>query len=342
MVLLSGLGGTGSAMTVSQAGLKMLGAVVQRLPSLRALRAFEAAGRRLSFTRAAEELNVSPGAISHQISILEQELKFPLFRRLSGGIVLTDKGRKLLGVLTRAFMDIAASVDDLSGYQPDLHIRVQPAFTARWLLPRMHDFQKSFPEIRLKITTSISPLNVKSNEFDAAILTMQSPPPGLNSQFLMDELITPVCSPEFLEAHGPFTSPGQLMSFPIIKVKVPEDSHGEDGRSYWQKWLQAAGEIGDEPDTAQEYDTLDGALVATCRGFGIAMADHNLIGEELADGRLVMPFDLIVNQDMGYHLVISRESVDKPEMEIFRQWLGKELGGRDPADPFIGSAPAAY
>jgi len=309
---------------------------VQRLPSLRALRAFEAAGRRLSFTRAAEELNVSPGAISHQISILEQELKFPLFKRLSGGIVLTEKGRKLLNVLTRAFLEIAASVDDLSECQSDLHIRVQPAFTARWLLPRMHDFQRSFPEMKLKITTSISPLNVRSNEFDAAILTMQSPPPGLNSEFLMDELITPVCSPAFLEGNGPFTSPSQLMSFPIIKVKVPEDSHGEDGRSYWQRWLQAAGETGDEPDTAQEYDTLDAALIAACRGFGIAMADHNLIGEELADGRLVMPFDLIVDQGMGYYLVVSRESADKPEMETFRQWLGRELGVRNGSHPGTG------
>lgn len=297
-----------------------------RLPSLRALRAFEAAGRRLSFSRAAEELNVSPGAISHQISTLEQELKFPLFRRLSGGIVLTEKGRKLLGVLTKAFSDITASVEDLSGNQPDLHIRVQPAFMARWLLPRLHDFQKSFPEIKLKTTTSISPLNVKSNEFDAAILTMQSPPQGPRSEFLMDELLTPVCSPAFLEANGPFASPDHLMSFPIIKVRLPEDSRGEDGRSYWQKWLQAAGEAGDEPDTVQEYDTLDAALLAACHGFGIAMADRNLVNEELTDGRLVMPFDLVVNQGMSYFLVISRESADKPEMEAFRQWLGRELG----------------
>lgn len=303
---------------------------MQRLPSLRALRAFEAAGRRLSFTRAADELNVSPGAISHQISILERELKFPLFKRLSGGIVLTDKGKKLLGVLTKAFLDISASVDDLSGYQPDLHIRVQPAFTARWLLPRMHDFQKLHPEIKLKITTSISPLNVKSNGFDAAILTLQSPPPGLISQFLTDERITPVCSPAFLEANGPFTSPGQLTSFPTIKVRVPDDSQREDGLSYWQKWLAAAGESADEPDTAQEYDTLDAALVAACRGFGIAMADYALVADELADGRLVMPFDLIVNQGISYYLVISRESVDKPEMDTFRGWLEQELGERGP------------
>lgn len=305
---------------------------MSRLPSLRALRAFEATGRRLSFTRAAEELNVSPGAISHQISTLEQELKFPLFKRLSGGIVLTEKGRKLLGVLTKAFGDIAASVEDLSGYQPDLHIRVQPAFMGRWLLPRLHDFQKAFPSIKLKTTTSISPLNVKSNEFDAAILTMQSPPPSLKSHFLMDELITPVCSPSFLEANGPFASPNDLMSFPLIKVRLPEDFNGEDHRSYWQKWLQAAGGVGDEPDTVQEYDTLDAALLAACRGFGIAMADRNLIDEELADKRLVMPFDLVVDQGMSYFLVISRDSTNKAEMETFRQWLGRELAQGDVFD----------
>lgn len=302
--------------------------MVQRLPSLRALRAFEAAGRRLSFTRAADELNVSPGAISHQISILEHELKFQLFKRLSGGIVLTEKGKKLLSVMTKAFLEIAASVDDLSGYQPDLHIRVQPAFTARWLLPRMHGFQKLHPQIKLKITTSISPLNVKSNEFDAAILTMQSPPPGLIWQFLTEERITPVCSPAFLEVNGPFNSPGQITSFPIIKVRVPEDSQREDGLSYWQKWLEAAGEIPEEPDTAQEYDTLDAALVAACRGFGIAMADHALVSDELADGRLVMPFDLIANQGISYYLVISRESSEKPEMDTLRRWLEAELGER--------------
>ncbi|MER9076690.1 LysR substrate-binding domain-containing protein [Mesorhizobium sp. M0904] len=312
---------------------------MQRLPSLRALRAFEAAGRRLSFTRAAEELNVSPGAISHQISILEQELKFPLFKRLSGGIALTDKGKKLLATLTRAFSDIATSVEDLSGHQPDLHIRVQPLFMARWLLPRMHDFQKSNPDIKFKITTSISPLNVNSNEFDAAILTMQSPPAGLISQLLMDERTTPVCSPAFLEANGPFTSPGQLLSYPIIKVRMPEDSQREDGLSYWQKWLKDVGEVGDEPDSAQEYDTLDAALIAACRGFGIAMADYNFVGEELADGRLVMPFDLIVDQGLGYYLVISRESVDKPEMEAFRRWLSRELGDRDIAED-VAPGPA--
>ncbi|NGO53871.1 LysR substrate-binding domain-containing protein [Allomesorhizobium camelthorni] len=298
---------------------------MQRLPSLRALRAFEVAGRRLSFTRASEELNVSQGAISHQINILEQELGFSLFRRVSGGVVLTEKGTVLLAVLKRAFGDIASSIKELNNETSDLRIKVQPAFTARWLLPRLHKFQHTYPDIRLRITTSLDAIDFRNDAFDAAIVTLASAPSGLKAALLMKELLVPVCSPEFLDQYGPFGRPSDLLGHAVIAVKVPNDAKDEDSRSYWRRWLETVGEDGIEPKAAQEYDTLDAALLAATSGFGIAMADYNLIQEELRDMRLLMPFRSVVDQGVGYYLVTTGHPGSESKLSLFKDWVSREL-----------------
>lgn len=301
------------------------GTFLKRLPSLKALRAFESAGRRLSFTRAGEELNVSQGAISHQIGILEQELGFDLFHRTGGGVVLTEKGEALLAVLRQAFGDIASSLEKLAEEREELRIKVQPAFMARWLLPRLRKFQASHPDIQLRITTSLDITDYHSDAFDVTIVTLDVAPRGCNAVLLMKELLVPVCSADFLRLHGPFDSPCDLLRHPIITVTLPGDVKGGDERSYWRRWLDAVGGRGLESKISQEYDTLDAALHAASRGFGTAMADYNLVQEELHEGRLLMPFPTVVDQGVSYYFVTAEDRLAEPRVVKFMNWISSRL-----------------
>jgi len=297
----------------------------KRLPSLRALYVFEAAARRLSFTKAGDELNISQGAVSHQITILEKDLGVRVFHRLHSGVRLTSEGQILSAALTGVFGEISTAIEVVTRNKNDLRIKVQPAFTGRWLLPRLHRFQVAFPDIRLRITTSLDSVDFRHEEFDAAIATLSAPPLEQESVFLMKELLTPVCSPAFLRKHGPFKHPGDLLRRPIITVRLSDETKRRDTLGYWHRWLASVGAGGLEPKIGQDYDTLDEALRAAERDFGVTMADYALIQEELKLRRLTMPINTIVDQGVGYYLLMPRERVSEDKFSIFRDWLIQEM-----------------
>ncbi len=293
-----------------------------RLPSLKALRAFEAAGRRSSLTKASEELNVSQGAISHQVSALERELGYALFRRLSKGVELTDKGAELLGILSAAFGQISRILDELGEDGHQLKLLVQPAFATRWLLPRLNNFHARYPKINLRITATLEALDFHSGN-DAAIVGLMEPPAAFEATELFKEYATPVCSSEFLARYGPFNQPSDLIGKPMFKVVIPRTARASYHDNYWSRWFRAMGVEVSEPASLQECDTLNSAIHSAERGHGLVLTDYFLTQDELQRRSVVMPFNSVVDQGVKYYFVYPKEG-NLGQLTKLRDWLVAE------------------
>ena len=263
-------------------------------PPLNALRAFEAAARHLSLTKAALELNVTPGALSHQIRGLEDHLGLKLFDRGVRSITLTATGKALQPGLQTGFLHIRDALASLNrlGHERVLVVSAPPGFTSKWLAPRLYRFSIAHPEIDVRVSSSLTKANFTTDGVDAAIRNLPVNAPqdeALEVEKLVDLTLAPVCSPAFVEEHGPFTSPDMLKRMPLIhddslssRIAVPS----------WADWFGAAGVRDADVSHGLRFSSADHALDATVEGAGVLLAPDALAYDDLRIGRLVMPFDL--------------------------------------------------
>lgn len=291
-----------------------------RLPSLNALRAFEAAARHLSLTKAAGELNVTPAAISHQIKALEADLGVTLLRRVKGEFLLSEAAQSALPVLRGGFDQLAEAARRLrSDYARHfLTISVGPTFASAWLVRRLGGFKEAFPEIDVRLDTTDQMADFTRQGVDVAIRFGQGRYPELEALRLFDEVIYPVCSPALL-ARGPqLETPADLAGHTLLHV---EWNRQQDETLDWRLWLQAAGAGQVDDSRGPRFSHTSLALQAAVEGQGLALGSDSLASDDLAAGRLVRPFEVTLPVNFAYYLVYPRETAERPKIAAFRDWI---------------------
>lgn len=296
------------------------------LPPLNALRAFEATARHLSFTRAADELHVTPAALSHQIRGLEEFLGQKLFHRQARAITLTRAGELIYPGLNAAFLQMRRTIDLLDRGRDDgvLVISAPPGFTAKWLAPRLYRFLMANPEIDARVSATQAYANFTSDGVDVAIRNGREPFVGLFAQRLLDVHMLPVLSPRLLSEAGGISAPADLRKLPLIH----DDSlSAVAGWPRWAEWFARAGVGGlDDVDYGRglRFNSADHAIEATIEGAGVLLAHKALISDDLRTGRLVAPFDLEIEADRGFYLVCPQGNETVPKIAAFRTWIVEE------------------
>ncbi len=288
-----------------------------RLPSLNGLRAFEAAARHLSFTQAAAELNVTQTAISHQIRRLEEELGLRLFVRKNRALALTAKANDYLPGVRAAFNDLRLATDRLLRKDSDnvLTISTLASLAAKWLLPRLSTFQEAHPGIDVRITTSTSLVDFRSGDVDAAIRYGRGHWPGVRARWLMADELFPVCSPALLKGERPLRCPQDLARYTLL-----HSSGGYDDD--WRLWLTAAGlpsDVSKQPGLT--FDLIFMTVQAAIDGIGVAMGRTSYVQDDIAKGRLVVPFKIALPADAGFYLVSPEAGEEPPKLRLFREWV---------------------
>lgn len=294
--------------------------MVHRLPPLQALRAFEAAARLGSLTKAAEALSLTHGAISHQIKALESELGVPLTERAGRGIRLTDDGERFAARVRDVLADLADAVREARERSNPRQFRVSvlPSFALRWLLPRSANFRAAHPDIDLDIRSSMALADFRRDDVDCAIRLGGGNYPGLTTEHLFDEDYFPVCSPRFNGGKLP-RRPEDLAG--VTLLRSPDE--------YWKPWLEAAGLDWPEPQRGPAFNDSSLILQAAADGLGVALARSSLLANDIRNGVLVRLFDLSVPSPSKIWLVYPPRLAQSPKLLAFRSWLHDELA----ADP---------
>ncbi|MCF8499388.1 MAG: transcriptional regulator GcvA [Rhodospirillum sp.] len=308
----------------------------RRLPPLNALRAFETAARHGGFTKAAEELGVTPAAVSHQVKALEDILGVPLFRRLSRGLDLTDAGRAYLPALTRGFDRLARAGERLreGGLAGRLTVSILPSLCAGWLAPRLVDFQGLCPEVGLSLVSDPGLVSFGRGDVDMAIRYGRGIYPGLRSIRILGEEIFPVCAPSLLNGERPLRTLPDLRHHTILRNV---DVLSGEAWLYWRNWLAVAGVDDVDPESGLGF-TEGSAMYAAClAGAGVAIGRAALVESDLRSGRLVRPFaGLSRPADFSYFAVMPPANLENPRVAAFVDWLrvagGVEEGGEEGAD----------
>lgn len=285
-----------------------------RLPPLNAIKAFEAAARLGSFSRAAEELSVTHGAVSRQIRTLEDWLGAPLFRRTSRNAVPTQAGVALLADAGPALDRLAESsrrVRVSSLAQGVLNIATQPTFSMRWLIPRLSDFQRDHPDLKLRIVTASTSAERFAMEADV-VVSGPAPQPGWIGTRFLGEALLPLLSPELM-ARCPLLGPEDLRHHTFL--------HAATRRRAWMRWLDVAGIPDMKPAGEQVFEHYYFAIQAALAGVGVVMGPLALVAEEVRSGRLVAPIGRPAVSTRGYFVYTPAASVDAPAIVALRQWL---------------------
>ncbi|MCU0093430.1 transcriptional regulator GcvA [Pseudomonas koreensis] len=295
--------------------------MLPRLPSLNGLRAFECAARHLSFTRAAEELNVTQTAISHQIRRLEDELGVRLFMRLKDGLALTEEGNAYFPGVRSAFLELRHSTERLleANDHSVLTISTLVSVASKWLLPRLPSFREAYPEIDVRISAMTRLVDFRKAGIDAAIRYGNGEWPGLRADWLMSDEIFPVCSPRLLNGDKPLKTPADLAHHPMLQVSGLTAND-------WNDWLHAAGL---PPLTAKgprlTFDLAMMAVQTAIDGQGVCIGRSTYVDDDLRAGRLVAPFDLRLKSSSGFYFVTPHENAESKKIVAFRQWLSEVL-----------------
>ena len=302
--------------------------MVRPLPPLNALRAFESAGRHLSFTRAAAELNVTPAAVSQQVKALEAQLGVALFRRLTRALRLTEAGRAALPTLSLGFDKLAQGVEEMRARCESglLTISVSPSFGALWLVPRLERFRGRHPDIEIRIDGTDRRVDLARDEADVALRYGPGGYPGLRVDRLFGQVNTPVCSPALLDTEHPLRRPDDLRHHSLLHIDW------KDAEASWRMWLLAAGLHDIDPTRGPRFSLESMAVQAALDGQGVALVGDMLVADELAAGRLLRPFDpgLSTPLTFSYYLLSTKEAAALPKVAAFRDWLLEEARASRP------------
>lgn len=288
------------------------------LPPISALRAFARAARTLSFKRAAEDLHVSPSALSRQIQSLEEHLGVALFLRLNPGLELSEEGRRYLVTVERVLAELRSAQRSVApGVDRPLRISALESFSANWLIPHLPDFERRHPDIALEIEATLRYADFDRDPVDVAIRFGTGPWDGLHSEPLLDLEFFPVCSPRLQQGEPPLEEPAHLARHCLIHVSQTPDA--------WASWLSTAGLAGLQPARDVTYDHVGIALSAAGSGQGVALSAPLLCEPELSAGRLVVPFDLRAPSAQTYHFVCREGSLEDGRVTALRDWLVDSL-----------------
>ena len=301
-----------------------------RLPPLAAVRAFEAAARLGSFTRAGEELAMTQAAVSYQIKLLEERLGLPLFLRQARQVVLTESGRQLAAAVTDAFDSLRAAFAavraEVGGV---LTISALHAFASNWLASRLGAFQLEHPSIAVRLSATNELIDFARDGVDVAIRSGAGPWPGTAAHRLFPVHFTPLCSPDLLRRSGPLAEPADLLRLPLLSP----------GDSWWRHWFAQAGVAADNLETRPGI-RLDSQQIegrAALGGQGVAILSPVLWAEELRSGRLVQPFPLVGDEGHAYWLIYPESRRHLVKIRAWRDWLlGEVARASDATGPGFG------
>ncbi len=301
-----------------------------RIPPTQALRALEAVARTGSLTRAAEAMHLTHGAISHQLKGLEEDLGVRLIERHGRGIRLTDEGERFASRVRAALADIGEAVREITEHNNPRQFRVSvmPSFAARWLLPRIGRFLAAHPDIDLDVRATMSLVDFRRDDVEAALRYGGGNYPGVVSEHLLDDVYYPVCSPSLGGGRLP-TRPAEISRYLLLR----------SDNEFWQPWFRAAGLDWSEPTRGPIYNDASHLMQAAVEGQGIALARSSLIGSDIANGVLVRLFDIAVPSPFHYYLVYPPRLAEMPKLVQFRAWLREEVA-RDETAPAASAGRA--
>jgi len=288
------------------------------LPPLSAIRAFEAAARHGSFTKAGEELGMTQAAISYQVKLLEDRIGTPLFLRQARKVVLSEAGKRLAPGIEEAFQRLGAAFASLrESDQNVLSITVVNTFCTNWLVPRLGGFQMKHPNIAVRLDASARTVDFTREDFDIGIRGGKGVWPGLKSHALFPMDMTPLCSPEFLARAGKIHGPADLLKLPLL----------DWSDDCWRLWFKTAGIDNPQATAAPniQVQTQQMLGLAALTGQGIALLTPALFATELASGRLVRVSDITHRDDQNYWLVYPEDRAKSPKILAFRDWLLAEV-----------------
>lgn len=298
-----------------------------KIPSLKSIQAFEAACRHLSFKDAADELCVTPTAVSHQIKSLEEQLGVPLFHRLTRALKLTEDGANYAPYIIEAFRNIEAGTlaldeDELEG---TLTISTTGSFAANWLSPRLRSFYEKYPEISVRVLSSDQLVDFKSSNVDVAIRYGFGDYPDANVAWVLNDKVTPVCS---LDKAKTLASPADLLDSKLIEYHWSGFSEVDPS---WDRWMKAAGlaEAAVEPYVTYSEEHI--CLLTASDGHGVALVSILAAARFIEKQMLVAPFDTAL-ENKSYYLVCPETYANRARVRVFREWL------LDQADAFRDSA----
>ncbi len=291
-----------------------------RLPPLTALRAFDAAARHMSFALAAAELHVSPAALSFQIKSLETHLGAPLFKRLNRAVELTEAGRALAPAAAEAFQTLATGwrvAHNLHNNQT-LTVTAGPAFTAKWLAPRLFDFAQLHPEIELRFAASLRIMDLHRDNIDVAIRFGAGTDDGLYALPLAEEWVTPVMTAELA---GRYPTPESLAGATLI---VDQSTDFLDPPIDWPAWFHAMG-VDVQPNFGPRFSQADHAIDAAVAGVGVTLGRQSLVIKDLADGKLVAPYPHALRMDARFRFLCVKGTETRPQVDAFKNWVLQEI-----------------
>ncbi|WP_318594233.1 transcriptional regulator GcvA [Enterobacter kobei] len=294
--------------------------MLDRLPPLQTLRAFEATARLSSMTLAAAELHVTHGAISRQIRKLEEHLGIKLFRRLTRQIILTEEGAEFHLAVTRLLSDLLRESERLRGRNPAKSFRISTtvSFASKWLAPRLSRFRQQYPEFDIELDVTDINVDLNDGQVDAAIRYGLGNYRDVTSERIFNETVTPVCSPGFLREHNGLKDIKELSNCVLL--------HEYRMLANWEAWFEMAGEKNFKCHQGPVWTLGSMATEAAIRGEGVALGRSILIADDVAAGRLVVPFPQYTLQaERGYDLVYRSDNKDSYKIRILRQWLLEEI-----------------
>jgi len=291
------------------------------LPPLNALRAFEAIARHLSFAKAADELHVTPAALSHQIRALEEQLGLPLFHRRTRAIELTDAGRLIYPGLHAGFESVRGAMAQLDRSRDGnvLVISATPGLVAKWLMPRLWRFLHAHPDIDARVSASLKIADFAAEGVDVAIRLSKENHPELYAERLFNDSVLPVCSPRLVEQG--LRSPADLPRFPLIHYDIPMSMRAPP---LWADWFVVAGLQGDAT-RGLKVNVADHALDAAVAGAGVSLSFKLIASDDVHSGRLVTPFGPELPLASGYNFVCPKGHEKRPNVRAFRDWLFAEM-----------------
>ncbi len=302
----------------------------RRLPPLNSLRAFEAAARHLSFKAAAEELHVTPAAVSQQVKALEDYYGVQLFVRLTRALQLTETGQAAQPALKEGFskLDEAASAIANHTQSGVLTVSVPPSFGAKWLVPRLDRFSAAHPDYELRIDATDALVDFGAGGVDVGLRYGRGLYDGLSVERLMSEVAFPVCCPALAEGDPPLRRPEDLVNHTLLHVRWKMEAESAPN---WRMWLRAAGVEGVDPEPGPRFSVENLALQAAIEGHGVALVSSALVAGDLKAGRLVRPFAPATTEAtaFSYYLVYPPAGRADPKVQAFRQWILEEVAAAD-------------
>jgi len=301
--------------------------MARQLPPLAQLRSFEAAARFLSFKKAAQNLHVTPSAVSHAVQSLEEYLGVKLFHRMAGGkrkdkaLSLTDAGKTLLPSLARSFDEMEKAVVSTmaQGAADILTVATAPIFAKSWLMPRLHRFVEAYPDVNIRINSTLNLSDSVYGKFDVGLMYGRGVWPGLDSELLFPETMVPVCSPALVrKGASPLNKPQDLVHHTLI--------HSEARLITWPMWLENAGVEGINPAKGLHFNRAALAIDAALNGLGVVLEGKIAVRDELERGVLMVPFEApaMPDQQDGYYLCFPEGRADMAKVAVFRDWVWAE------------------